>query len=79
MIYTDGVHLISDCNQEELHHFAQKIGLKREWFQDNPRHPHYDILSNRIRRAAIRSGAKMVDRRQLARIAKEEKRNKRGI
>lgn len=35
-------HMWSD-NIEELHETADKIGLKREWFQDRARFPHYDL------------------------------------
>jgi hypothetical protein len=69
MIYTDGTHLISDHSPEELHRFAQGIGLRREWFQDH-RRPHYDILSSQIRKRALRAGAMMVGRKQLVRIMK---------
>jgi len=31
MVYTDGIHLVAD-SLEELHEFAHKIGLKREWY-----------------------------------------------
>lgn len=74
MIYTDGVHLISDQGPDELHQFAQGIGLKREWYQDH-RHPHYDILNNQIRKKALRSGARLVDRKQLVRLAREAKKH----
>ncbi len=74
MIYTDGVHLISTTSPEELHKFAQGIGLQREWYQDH-RHPHYDILNDQIRRKALREGAKLVDRKHLVRVAREVKRN----
>lgn len=44
MIYTDRMgHLISDTNIDELHQFAEQIGLRREWFQDKPGRPHYDL------------------------------------
>jgi len=49
MLLTDGVHLVSDFCLEELHFFAQQIGLKREWFQDHPRHPHYDLTSKQMK------------------------------
>lgn len=42
MIYFDGQHLMAN-SPAELHAEAQRIGLKREWFQDHPRHPHYDV------------------------------------
>lgn len=56
MVYTDGVHLIAD-SWDELHKFAQSIGLKREWFQQHPRHPHYDIITASKMRRAIKAGA----------------------
>lgn len=37
-------HLMADTI-EELHEFAECLGLKREWFQDHPKHPHYDVFS----------------------------------
>jgi len=46
MLYTDEVHLIGDTLQE-LHDFAQSMGLKRQWFQAHPHHPHYDITTSR--------------------------------
>ena len=40
----------------ELHRFAQSIGIKREWYQDNPHTPHYDLTYGK-RRQAIAAGA----------------------
>lgn len=48
-------HLIADT-EEELHQMAQRIGLKRAWFQAG-RRPHYDIGTLRIRNLAIQMGA----------------------
>ena len=61
MIFTDGVHLISDESLDELHAFAAAIGLKRVWFQTRPpgRH-HYDLTTKRTVRRAIEAGARMV-------------------
>lgn len=43
MIYTDNIHLVAD-SLEELHSFANSIGLKRHWFEGVRKgHPHYDI------------------------------------
>lgn len=75
MIYTDGVHLIATCGTDELHLFAEKVGLKRECFQDHPRYPHYYILNTQIRKKASREGAKLVARKQLMRVAREANRN----
>jgi hypothetical protein len=36
-------HLVSDTSFNELHEFAKRIGLKREWYQNKPPHPHYDL------------------------------------
>lgn len=59
MVYTDGVHLIAD-SWDELHAFAQGIGLKREWFQEHPRHPHYDIITKtKVKKALARGAVKM--------------------
>lgn len=49
-------HLFSD-SLEELHGFAKSLGLRKSWFQNRPRFPHYDIGSKRIRQAAIDQGA----------------------
>src|SRR5688572_12423539 len=43
-------------NEETLHAFAKKMGLKREWFQDRPKFPHYDIVPSR-RKVALKLGA----------------------
>ncbi len=48
-------HLMADT-VEELHEFAVKIGLRREWFQDHPRFPHYDVTESR-RKIALANGA----------------------
>jgi len=47
MIYTDGIHLMGN-DQDELHTFAQSVGLKRRWFQEHLHHPHYDITTPRM-------------------------------
>ena len=75
MIYTDGIHLISDTSQKDLHEFAQKIGLKVEWYQEHPRHPHYDITTKRMLRKALCAGAEVITSRDIVRI----QRNTRGL
>src|SRR4051812_48381894 len=56
-------HMMSDKGGKEglaeLHAFAKTIGLKRSWFQNKPRHPHYDLSSGK-RRQAILAGAQAV-------------------
>ncbi len=69
-VYTDGTHLIASST-DELHAFAKKIGLKREWFQDH-RIPHYDLMRGK-KLKAIQAGAKLVEPRQLVGIYDAEK------
>lgn len=60
-ILTDGVHLISDKSVDELHAFAQRIGLKRCWYQGmRKRHPHYDLTTENKLQQAIQAGARQV-------------------
>ncbi len=70
MVLTDGVHLIGS-DEKELHAFAQKIGLKHEWFQGDHRIPHYDILSKEILHRAIANGAIGYKTRTLVGIYKD--------
>lgn len=57
-------HLTADT-VEELHAFAESIGLRRVWFQD-ARVPHYDLTRSR-RDMAIVAGAVFVPAKQQAR------------
>lgn len=56
-------HMLADT-LDELHQMADKLELKREWFQDTPGHPHYDLSLSK-RRKAIELGAVMIDNRQM--------------
>jgi hypothetical protein len=51
---------------EELHVFAERIGLKRRWFQEKST-PHYDLTPAR-RRAAVAAGAVELDRKAAVRV-----------
>lgn len=55
---------------EELHEFARKIGLKRGWFQNSAKHPHYDLTAAR-RKRAVKEGAVEIDDRAMARKMRE--------
>lgn len=48
-------HMWADT-EDELHAMAKKIGMKKEWFQNHGKLPHYDLVPTR-RAAAIRYGA----------------------
>ena len=57
-----------DDDIAELHEFAQRIGLKRSWFQDKPwPRQHYDVTDSR-RAEAIAAGAVEVSFRDAARM-----------
>ena len=68
MIYTDGTHLVADV-LTELHEFAFSIGLRRNWFQDHPRHPHYDLTTQRAAARALKNGAVLVSQRYIIQIS----------
>lgn len=66
-------HLTADTI-EELHNFALMLGMRRSWFQDHPRHPHYDLTEGR-RKAAVKLGAIEINARAQAekRINEDQK------
>ena len=56
-----------DDDLAELHAFAERIGLRRAWFQDKPwPRAHYDVTDSK-RRQAITAGAVPVTWREAAR------------
>lgn len=59
-------HLTTDGPIEELHAFAARIGVLREWFQEHWSAPHYDLTPNK-RKEAIFAGAVEVSARDQAR------------
>ena len=58
-------HLVSDESYDELHAFAERLGVPRRAFQGD----HYDIPS-RLREPAIALGAEAVPARELLRRLK---------
>lgn len=46
-------HMTADT-LEELHAMADKIGMKRGWFQDHPLCQHYDLTPSRRSQAVAR-------------------------
>jgi hypothetical protein len=59
-------HMMTDGDIEELHQMASRIGMKREWFQDHPIHPHYDVTQGR-RIIAIKNGAVPISAQEIVR------------
>lgn len=64
-------HMMAD-SLDELHEMAKRIGLRREWFQDDLRKPHYDLVVS-MRKRAIKYGAISVSSEWLL-VRKELKR-----
>jgi hypothetical protein len=60
-----GSHMLADT-VEELHAFAAKIGMRREWFQGAST-PHYDLNESRYE-AALAAGAVKIDRHKVVEI-----------
>jgi hypothetical protein len=59
-------HLVAD-SESELHTFAARLGMRREWFQGAARgRPHYDLTAKR-RRLALSLGAVEITSRELVR------------
>jgi hypothetical protein len=56
-------HLVAD-SLDELHWFANSLGLKRAWFQGHASLPHYDVTVE-TRVVALNRGAVDSDRRTL--------------
>jgi hypothetical protein len=56
-------HMIADT-LAELHEMADRIGVKRKWFQEGKALPHYDICQSK-RALALKYGSLIIDRKQL--------------
>lgn len=56
----------------ELHAFAEQLGLKREWFQDRTMYPHYDVTV-KVKERALALGAYAGDKRTIVTCAKRLK------
>jgi len=65
-------HMTCDGNLDELHALAEKIGLKRQWYQPKST-PHYDLTPT-YREKALAAGAVYKSAREQAkdRIAARE-------
>jgi len=76
-------HLMSDqIDPTELHEFAERIGLRRSWFQrgkrlgrpgeHDPAGDHYDVTEGK-RRAAVAAGAVEIDRDGLVALMRSRR------
>lgn len=62
-------HLFTDGKDEELHAFAERIGMKRQWAQGSGNRLHYDLVPPK-RALAVRFGAKEVSDKAMLAIMK---------
>lgn len=66
----DSCHMFTDSvDLEELHSFAESIGMRRAWYQDHRVAPHYDLTPKR-RAQAVQLGAVEVGRKEASAIWK---------
>lgn len=70
MIYFDGIHLVTDnTDLAELHEFAQRLGIKRCWFEGvRKKHPHYDVPKKYIDIVKDQPDVKLVDSREIVEV-----------
>lgn len=61
-------HMVAD-SLDELHAFAERLRLKREWFQHRTLYPHYDVTQS-VRAKAVELGAQICDKRTVVSKAK---------
>ena len=66
-------HMISDGDTDELHLFAQCIGLRREWYQEKGALSHYDLTTPRMRKKAANFGAIEINPKKLVRMLRSRK------
>jgi hypothetical protein len=66
MVFTDGLHLVA-LSLDELHSFAERIGLSKSLFIDNIKHPYYNV-SNYSSQKVIEHGACIVPTKRIVEI-----------
>lgn len=73
MIYTDGVHLISDVGVEELTKYGEKVGLKLKWiqFSKQSKFIHFDIFGEIKKKVMRDKKVKKVQGKRLVEILRE--------
>jgi hypothetical protein len=57
-------HMMSDTSNDELHTFAQRLGLKRSWFHNGD---HYDLKPSK-HALALRYGARPCSKFELVKL-----------
>jgi hypothetical protein len=69
-------HMLAD-SLDELHAMADRIGIKRKWFQPTST-PHYDICQEK-RRLALACGAVEADRHTVVKLIREHRARKTAL
>ena len=72
IIYDFMGHMVSTHSAIELHNFADKLGMRREWYQTpghGEKHAHYDLTTDRMKAKARRMGAVEVEPLDLVKKA----------
>lgn len=64
--FKEGACHLTASTEDELHAFAERLGLRREWFQPHWSAPHYDLTGPK-RAQAVKLGAVFVPAREQAR------------
>lgn len=69
MILIDSIgHMVSTESEAELHKFADELGMRKRWYQDQDlllRHPHYDLTTKQMIKKALRLGTEQVSTQEL--------------
>lgn len=63
-------HMTSTKSEDELHAFADELGLRRGHYQTEGallKHPHYDLTTTRMRNKARKQGSEVVTPQDLIR------------
>lgn len=64
MVYTDGTLLVADTI-DELHNFAQSIGMERSWFKQDPEYPYYEVWGYKLEQAMEKGAIKQTSKHCL--------------
>jgi hypothetical protein len=64
-------HMVADT-LDELHAMAERLGLRRKWFQDKGSVPHYDVGLSK-KKIAIEFGAEEVGRHRFIEIVRRNR------
>ena len=62
-------HMLAD-KPAELHAMADRIGVKRKWFQRKASAPHYDICRSKRALAVAAGAVEVTERSELSAIIK---------